>query len=139
MDRRNTLAAIGLSLAVALAGCAGARVRHPIEGDWSVSSATMAGQLLPPGDFDGATLHLDGGRYAFRDDHGDYVVLPGTQPSALDLHGLDGPNAGTTILAIFVIKDDTLTVAYDLSGTARPTRFESRPGTRQFLVRYHRS
>jgi uncharacterized protein (TIGR03067 family) len=139
--RRRLLAIASSTLAVvALPGCVGsARVRHPIEGTWFVTSATLAGEVLPLSSFDGEVLDLDAGHYTFQKDRGEYVVLPGTQPSAIDIHGQDGPNAGRTILAIFLLAGNTLTIAYDLSGTARPARFESTAGTRQFLVRYQRA
>lgn len=136
MKRRAILAACCAIVLVA-SGCAGSeRTRHPIEGTWVITSATLAGAPLPLSAFDGSKLYLDAGHYEFQSDRGDFTVFPGTRD--IDLHGLDGPNAGRTILAIFALKGETLTVAYDLSGTARPTRFESAPGTRQFLVVYRR-
>jgi len=124
---------------LALSACAvSSRIRQPIEGDWVITSATLAGEPLPPSAISDSKLHLDAGRYEFQNDRGDYVVLQGT-PAGLDIHGTDGPNAGRTILAIFKFKDDTMTVAYDLSGTNRPMRFESRPGTREYLVLYRRA
>jgi uncharacterized protein (TIGR03067 family) len=137
MKRRSVLSVA--IVAFALSACAGAsRVRQPIEGDWVITSATLAGQPLPPSAISDSKLHLDAGRYEFQNDRGDYVVLQGT-PAALDIHGTDGPNAGRTILAIFRLKDDTMTIVYDLSGTTRPLRFESRPGTREYMVLYRRT
>jgi len=136
MKRRTVLASIAVALGAS--GCAGsARVRHPIEGSWVITSATLSGETMPLSTFDGGVLRLDAGHYEFQNDRGDYVVLPGTRE--IDLHGLDGPNTGRTILAIFVLKDDTLTIAYDLSGKARPDHFESRRGTQEFLVVYRRA
>ena len=126
--------------AFAMFGCASPTlVRQPIEGDWVIVSATLAGQVLPPSAIADGKLHLDANRYEFQNDRGDYVVLSATSPAALDTHGTDGPNAGRTILAIFSIKDDTMIVAYDLSGTKRPTSFESHAGTREYVVRYRRA
>jgi uncharacterized protein (TIGR03067 family) len=138
MNRRRILG-IALS-ALVLGGCANsARVRNPIEGTWFVTGATMAGQDVPLAEFDGWVLNLDGGRYQFHDDRGEYALLSGTHPAQIDIHGQDGPNAGRTYLAIFALDGNTLTIVYDLSGKARPTRFESRVGTQEFLVRYKRS
>ena len=137
MNRRRFVS-IAFLATCALSACAGSSgTRRPIEGTWVVASATLSGAPVPVSALGDGALHLDAGRYEFQDDRGDYVVLPGS-PAGLDLHGTDGPNAGRTILAIFAIEGDTMTVAYDLSGTARPTTFASRVGTREYLVRYRK-
>ena len=52
--------------------------------------------------------------------------------------GTDGPNKGKTFLAIVELDGDTMKVCYDLSGQARPTRFESKEKTLLFLAEYRR-
>ena len=135
MNRRALLCLLAAST---ISGCAGVRTKNPIEGTWTISSATLAGNALPITAFQDAKLRLDAGNYEFGIDRGDYVVLPDTTPAAIDTHGRDGPNAGKTILAIYDLKGEMLTVCYDLSGKARPTAFASLPGTQLFLVRYRR-
>ena len=139
MKRRHVLSAVLCASAV-LSGCAGSsRTRLAIEGEWVIEDAVLAGQPVPLSAIGAGKLHLDAGRYEFQEDHGDYVVLPGTTPAALDVHGTDGPNAGKTFLAIYSIKDDAMTIVYDLSGTHRPGTFQSHVGTREYLVHYRRA
>jgi uncharacterized protein (TIGR03067 family) len=136
MDRRTLLSAMTAS---ALAGCGlFPKPKNPLEGVWAVDSATMSGAALPLTAFQDAKLSLDAGLYEFQTDRGDYVVLPGTTPIAIDIHGRDGPNAGRTILGIYELNGDTLTICYDLSGKDRPKKFVSTAGTQLFLVRYKR-
>jgi uncharacterized protein (TIGR03067 family) len=136
MDRRTSLQWLMLS---ALSGCSWfPKPKSPIEGVWAVESATLAGTVLPITTFQDAKLSLDGGLYEIQNDRGDFVVLSATSPPAIDIHGRDGPNAGKTILGIYELKDNDLTICYDLSGTSRPKEFTSTPGTKLFLVRYKR-
>lgn len=131
---------VGAILATAL-GCAAApRQSAPaIDGDWRVAGATLGGQTLPLSVFDDSRLRLAAGRYAFQNDTGQYVLVPGSVPTAIDVRGVRGPNAGRTIPAILRMEGDTLVIAYDLSGTSRPADFHSDPGTQVFLARYVRA
>ncbi len=52
--------------------------------------------------------------------------------------GTKGPNQGKTIPAIYELNGDTLKVCYDLSGEGHPTEFQSKAGTKLFLVTYRR-
>lgn len=71
-------------------------------------------------------------------DRGTVKLAPGANPKELDITGTEGPNEGRTILAIYEHDGDTLRICYDLSGTGRPTAFETAEGTRLFLVTYRR-
>lgn len=141
MNRRASLRLlVAAFLAIAL-GCAAAprQTAPAIDGDWKVASATLGGQTLPLSVFDDSPLRLAGGRYEFQNDTGQYVIVPGSVPTALDVRGIRGPNAGRTIPAILKMAGDTLVIAYDLSGTSRPADFRSDPGTQVFLARYVRA
>jgi hypothetical protein len=59
-------------------------------------------------------------------------------PKTMDIKGVEGPNKGKTCLAIYELKDDKLTICYDLSGESRPTEFKTQPKTQLFLVTYER-
>ena len=56
----------------------------------------------------------------------------------MDIKGTDGPNKGKTIKTIYKIDGDTVTLCYELGGDGRPTKFESKPESKQFLVVYKR-
>ena len=71
-------------------------------------------------------LVLDSGGYSIIDrsnhivDSGDYLVDEAAIPQTIDIVGREGPNAGRTMLAIYEINADKLTVCYDLDGKERP-------------------
>jgi uncharacterized protein (TIGR03067 family) len=126
-------------LATAL-GCSAPAQRSPsIEGTWVVTKAELGGKEMPLAAFANSPLRLAGGRYEFQNDSGEYSVIPGPPPTAMDVRGQQGPNAGRTIPAIFRAQGDTLTICYDLSCKARPKDFRTEAGTQLFLVRYART
>jgi len=57
-------------------------------------------------------------------DRGEYLVNDRATPRTIDIVGRDGPNAGRSMLAIFELKDDQLTVCYDLDGKRRPENMQ---------------
>jgi uncharacterized protein (TIGR03067 family) len=59
-------------------------------------------------------------------------------PRTMQITGVKGPNEGKTLLAIYQVVGDNMTICYDLSGQAYPSEFESLPGTQLFLVNYQR-
>ena len=56
----------------------------------------------------------------------------------MDIKGTGGPNKDKTIKAIYKIDGDTMTICYALDAGDRPTKFESKPDTKQFLAVYKR-
>src|SRR5258705_388389 len=72
-------------------------------------------------------------------DKGTYRVDARAFPAAIDVSGIDGPNKGRQIPAIYELTGDDLTVCYDLSCEARPKSFHSPPGSKLFLVKYRRA
>ena len=138
MIRRAVLRILTPVVAAATAGCATIHRGAPsVEGDWSLISATLAGRAMPPEAFRGP-LRLSRGTYTFQNDTGEYVMRADARPAAMDVIGRRGPNAGRTLPAIYRLDGDTLTICYDLSGTARPTEFRSDAGSTLFLARYVR-
>jgi uncharacterized protein (TIGR03067 family) len=76
-------------------------------------------------------LVFDSGGYSIIDrtnqvvDSGDYVVDAAASPQAIDIVGREGPNAGRTMLAIYQLEADRLTVCYDLDGPERPSDMQA--------------
>lgn len=144
MNRTLCKSLWGAVLVVLVAGCAAPRqeqeTRAPgVDGSWSIISATLGGQDLPVAALQGTPLELHDGHYTFQNDTGTYAVLPNTDPAALDVIGVRGPNAGKTFPSIFKLDGDTLTICYDLAMMERPREFVSPPATQIFLARYTRS
>jgi uncharacterized protein (TIGR03067 family) len=139
MPRRLPRSTLVLSVAAIALACARTPAPPPLDGAWAISSATLGGKDLPLTVFGNSRLQLAAGKYVFQNDTGEYAVIPGTQPAAMEIRGQHGPNAGKTFPAIFQLQADTLIVCYDLSGAARPKAFASDSGTQLYLVRYTRS
>ena len=137
MDRRTSLHVLVVAFSATALGCP--QGTPAIEGTWAIASASLGGKELPLAAFQNNPLRLAGGRYSFQNDSGEYSVIRDAVPTAIDVRGRQGPNAGRTIPAIFKVQGDTLTICYDLSGKARPKDFRSEAGTQLFLVRYTRT
>ena len=140
MARRIVLLLLAAAFLATAPGCKAAPGGvASIEGTWGIARAELGGKQLPLAVFENGTLRLTAGKYEFQKDIGDYSVTAGTHPTAIDVMGRQGPNAGKTIPAIFRLQADTLTICYDLSCKARPKDFKTEAGTQLFLVRYIRS
>lgn len=83
-------------------------------------------------------LVLDSGGYSIIDrmnhvvDQGEYLVDDAAFPQTMDIVGREGPNAGRTMLAIYELNADRLTVCYDLDGRERPA--DMKPHEDQLLL-----
>ena len=97
-----------------------------LEGTWAPVSASVSGKELLVAELRVKYLVLDGHDYNIVDrsnqvvDRGEYLVNDRARPWTIDIVGRDGPNAGRSMLAIFELTDDRLTVCYNLEGGARP-------------------
>ncbi|HEY6332017.1 MAG TPA: TIGR03067 domain-containing protein [Blastocatellia bacterium] len=115
--------------------------RKTIEGTWILVSAERGGQKLPDEGLKGTRLILNDGHYTCEKDRGTYKVIRGQgliSPNGMDITGTEGPNKGKTLLAIYELEGDTLTICYDLQGKQRPEEFATL-GSNQFLATYKRA
>ena len=110
-----------------------------LAGQWAPESAELGGHPFPVASFGGATLLLTSDGYEFADDRGTYTALGGAPPAAMDIHGHDGPNAGRTIPARYVLDGDRLTICYQLGPGDRPVALASPAGSQVLLVHYVRA
>jgi uncharacterized protein (TIGR03067 family) len=111
------------------------------DGTWVASEAEMSGKKWPKKAFANLKLTLKEGEYevvAESPDKGTVTYNKAADPKEMDIKGVEGPNKGKTVLAIYELKDDKLTICYDLSGKSRPTEFKTQPKTKLFLVTYER-
>lgn len=97
-----------------------------LEGAWVPIAASISGKELIVAELRVKYFVLDGHDYSIIDrtnqivDRGEYLVNDNASPRTIDIVGRDGPNAGRSMLAIFELKGDQLTVCYDLDGQRRP-------------------
>ena len=109
-----------------------------LEGTWVPIAADVSGKPLLLGDLRVKYLMLDAGGYSIVDranrvtDSGRYLVNAAAHPATLDIVGREGPNAGRTMLAIYQLDGDSLTVCYDLEDSERPSSMQ--PGKDQLLL-----
>jgi uncharacterized protein (TIGR03067 family) len=141
--RYATLNCIALFLVFpCVARCDDAKKDEPkVDGTWLATKAEMSGKKLPKQVVEKLKLTLKDGKYdvvAESPDHGTVTYDNDAKPKAMDIKGVEGPNKGKTFLAIYELKDDKLTICYDLSGESRPTEFKTEPKTKLFLVTYER-
>src|SRR3981081_297463 len=101
-----------------------------LAGAWVPIAATVSGQELVLAELRVKYLVLDGHDYSIIDrsnqivDSGEYLVNDSATPWTIDIVGRDGPNAGRSMLAIFELRGDRLTVCYDLDGQRRPENMQ---------------
>lgn len=110
-----------------------------LDGVWIAIDAELAGKKFPKEVVATIRLTLKNGTYSLQNDRGEFMTDRSTKPWSMDILGIEGPNKGKTIPAIYELNDDALTICYGLRGASRPTRFQTAEGTQFFLVHYKRS
>jgi uncharacterized protein (TIGR03067 family) len=112
------------------------------DGTWIPVTATMNGEALPVEVLQSTRVLFTGEKYlATVNDIRDYGTFKwdvAAKPPTVTITGVEGPNAGRTMLAIYQFDHDRLTVCYDLQGLAFPTEFKAEAGSGLYLVTYRR-
>jgi uncharacterized protein (TIGR03067 family) len=133
---------VALVLTLAVPATAKPDDSQDIQGTWLPTQAEIGGKGMTDDFLKNTVLKLDNGKYevtvANVPDKGNYAINPKMNPKTLDIAGIDGPNAGKKIPAIYELHGDTLRICYGLGDSPRPTEFKSSPGTQNFLVTYQR-
>ncbi|MBS0457017.1 MAG: TIGR03067 domain-containing protein [Proteobacteria bacterium] len=144
----NRLLVAALSLSLLVAPCAARRMSTvdpdvppgaQLVGQWTPTSAQMGGKDFPVAGFNGATLAMTERTYAFGNDRGSYTITYTGTPARMDIHGEQGPNAGKTIPALYLLSGNALTVSYQLGPGVRPKDFDSPAGSQILVVHYQRT
>jgi uncharacterized protein (TIGR03067 family) len=116
-----------------------------LEGAWVPIAASVSGKELLVAELRVKYLVLDGHDYNIVDrsnqvvDRGEYLVNDSAKPWTLDIVGRDGPNAGRSMLAIFELEGDHLTVCYDLDGNKRPENMQVQEDQLLLSITYERA
>jgi uncharacterized protein (TIGR03067 family) len=116
-----------------------------LEGAWVPVAASVSGKELLVAELRVKFLVLEGHDYNIIDrsnqvvDRGEYLVNDSAKPWTIDIVGRDGPNAGRSMLALFDLKDDRLTVCYNLDGTNRPAHMEAQEDQLLLSITYQRA
>lgn len=122
-----------------------AHAESSLIGNWVPIAAYIAGEVVPVRELRIARLVLDGTSYAIHDheqrvvDSGDLRVDATVTPRALDLVGGAGPAAGKTMLVIFELDSNLLTICYDMETNRRPATMEPLEDQLLLQITYTRS
>jgi uncharacterized protein (TIGR03067 family) len=116
-----------------------------LHGTWKMVRAELSGEPAHPLVVDNTTLEITATHYSVRfgpeiADRGHLVAsdpAASDAPPILTLRGLEGPNTGRVISAIYQAKGDLLRICYGLDGTT-PDAFVTRADTPRYLVVYRR-
>jgi len=106
-------------------------------------AAYVAGEVLPVTELRIARLLIKDAGYQILDNQ-QHVVdrgelrLDAASAAALDLVGLEGPNAGRTLLAIYELSNDLLSICYDMEGAQRPRSMQPEEDQILLLITYAR-
>ncbi len=113
-----------------------------LDGTWIPIKAELGGQKIPEAGLKNTKLVLKGDGYTVEVsgilDRGKIKLLPDSEPKAMHIIGGEGPNKGKTIPAIYELKDDTLTICYNLNGESLPAEFKTDAGSQLYLATYKR-
>ncbi|NNE57064.1 MAG: TIGR03067 domain-containing protein [Hellea sp.] len=111
-----------------------------VDGLWKPTMAQMGGANLPKEMLETMTLDIDGTNYNVvvlgQPETGELVYYSDTDPKRMDIIGVEGPNAGKTMKAIYKLDGNKLVIAYIVVGDQYPSEFTSPAGSQQFLVEY---
>lgn len=112
------------------------------DGTWIPVTATMNGAELPADYLQNTRVLFTGEKYMATAgeirDYGTFKWDAATNPPSVVITGIEGPNAGRTMLSIYQLDGDRLTVCYDLQGLAYPTEFKAEADSERYLVTYRR-
>lgn len=112
-----------------------------LQGKWLPTTAEVAGNQFPNEILKTIKLFVNGEKYATNvatiTDHGTLKLDATKTPKTMDILGIEGPNKGKTILAIYELSGDALKVCYALEGE-RPTAFKTEAGDKRLLITFQR-
>lgn len=117
-----------------------------LHGTWKMVRAELSGEPAHPLVVDNTTLEISATHYKVRfgqeiADRGHITAADFSDPAAhpiLTLRGVEGPNTGRVISAIYQAKGDLLRICYGLDGTT-PEAFATHSDSPRYLVVYRRN
>jgi uncharacterized protein (TIGR03067 family) len=135
------------TVAAASAGLRGAgegRSDPALRGNWVCTAAVVDGKPLAEGVVKELRLTITSERYETRRAEevlfdSTYRVDSSKNPRQIEMVATEGDAAGQPALGIYAVDGDTLRMCYVLPGGQRPTSFESKPGSKAFLVTWKRA
>lgn len=113
-----------------------------LEGVWAIVKAEFGGEAMPELVAQKTEVELSAGTYVVRfdgvaADRGNYTLGTTGLHRGMTLAGVEGPNAGRTIPAIYQLVGDRLRICYGIDGNP-PGGFATTAGSQLYLVTYRR-
>jgi uncharacterized protein (TIGR03067 family) len=117
--------------------------QDPLEGEWRPIAMTLGKQRLPDELLKETTLAIKNGFYEVTvarktTDRGRLAYDLKAVPKSIEITGIEGINKGKTILAIYELKDDQLTICYSFAAEKRPEKLETSGDDKTLLAVYKR-
>jgi uncharacterized protein (TIGR03067 family) len=113
-----------------------------ITGKWKIVEAELGAEKLPLSRFEKMVLELDETSYQLIEnkviESGVIEHLDEASPKGLLIKAVYGPNLGKTFQCIYRFEGEDLIMCYNLGGDGMPVRFETKPHSLFYLVRYKR-
>jgi uncharacterized protein (TIGR03067 family) len=112
-----------------------------LAGVWKPKEANLGDNKIEPMLLETASVTYEGDKYTIKigdkGEKGTFTLDPKKTPKAMDIFPTEGDNNGKTLLAIYELSGERLTICYSLTPTVRPEDFEPNSNT-LLLVKYER-
>lgn len=143
MFRTSQVCGLAAALyAAALVAAEPADELKKLQGTWQPVSAAVGDNALPPETLAHIQLEIADGRYTATVgesvDKGAIRIDPRQSPKAIDLVCDTASDDRKTVLAIYELDGDRLTICYSLEAGVRPTELKTGGSTQRVLVAYQR-
>lgn len=130
---KNTMKASIFILIFFTTSCA--LLQHPpksLDGTWIPIRQEIGGTPLPESVFQGQELIVSDSNYTVRAESYDKSIVR-IQRNHIDIYGKEGINTGKHFTASYQLKEDLLTICYNLAGGNYPESFETKEQPYYFL------
>lgn len=116
-----------------------------LEGAWRLISRETDGKADPADKIKDIVMVNDGQNFVFRGSASGSGAMKGTfkvdaskKPKAMDRVPADGPRKGKTLLGIYNLEGDMLTICVSIAGKERPTTFATKENSGLLLSVFKR-
>lgn len=108
-----------------------AKTMRALEGTWAFETLEIDGTVIPASALAQSRLLIDGDRFRTESPEATYdgifTINLETTPHQIDIHFIEGPEAGNWSYGIFDLRDDQVTFCLTVVGTTRPVSFATQP------------
>ena len=112
-----------------------------LAGTWKPKEASLGDNKIDMMLLETATVVYEGDKYTItigdKGEKGTFTLDPQKTPKTMDIFPTEGDNNGKTLLAIYELAGDQLTICYSLTPTVRPEDFKADSNT-LLVVKFER-